>query len=283
MEYAMSTLITGKREFGSLVGVTVHEMAHSWFQHVLATNESKHEWMDEGFTSFISSLCMDQIMERNQDNPFEGSYKGYYYLVSTGREQPQSTHADRYAFNTGYGISAYSKGAVFLAQLGYVVGQENLMKSIRKYYEDFKFRHPTPNDMIRSVEKVSGMELDWYLMDWTQTTNTIDYGVKKVEDAGGQTRVELERIGLMPMPVDLLVVFKDNSQKSFYVPLRMMHGEKENPYPSIPRKVLSDWPWAQPTYEVLIDADLEDIQAIVIDPSNLMADIDAQNNFWQPE
>ncbi|MCG8522418.1 MAG: M1 family metallopeptidase, partial [Pseudomonadales bacterium] len=59
MEYAMSTLITGEREFGSLVGVMVHEMAHSWFQHVLATNESKHEWMDEGFTSFISSLCMN--------------------------------------------------------------------------------------------------------------------------------------------------------------------------------------------------------------------------------
>ena len=283
MEYPMSTLITGERQFPSLVGVMAHEMAHSWFQHLLATNESKHEWMDEGFTSFISSLCMNQIMERNQDNPFEGSYKGYYYLVSTGREQPQSTHADRYAFNTGYGISAYSKGAVFLAQLGYVVGQENLMTSIRKYYEDFKFRHPTPNDMIRSVEKVSGMELDWYLTDWTQTTNTIDYGVKKVENAGGQTRVELERIGLMPMPIDLLVVFKDNSQKSFYVPLRMMHGEKENPYPSIPRTVVSDWPWAQPTYELLIDANLEDIQAIVIDPSNLMADIDAQNNFWQAE
>ena len=54
MEYGMSTLITGNRSFGSLVGVTAHEMAHSWFQFVLATNETKHEWMDEGFTSYIS-------------------------------------------------------------------------------------------------------------------------------------------------------------------------------------------------------------------------------------
>ncbi len=283
MEYPMSTLITGEREFPSLVGVMAHEMAHSWFQHLLATNENKHEWMDEGFTSFISSLCMNQIMDRNLENPFEGSYKGYYYLVSTGREQPQSTQADRYAFNTGYGISAYSKGAVFLAQLGYVIGQENLMKSIRKYYEDFKFKHPTPNDMIRSAEKISGMELDWYLTDWTQTTNTIDYSVKSVEAAGGQTRVVLERLGLMPMPLDVLVVMKDNTQKSYYMPLRMMRGAKENPYPNVPRTVLSDWPWAQPSYEVLIDANIADIQAIVIDPSSLMADIDAQNNFWQAE
>jgi len=49
MEYAMCTLITGEREFGSLVGVTAHEMAHSWFQHILATDEAQHEWMDEGF------------------------------------------------------------------------------------------------------------------------------------------------------------------------------------------------------------------------------------------
>ena len=53
MEYAMATLITGKRKFGSLFGVTAHEMAHTWFQFLLATNESLHPWMDEGFTSYI--------------------------------------------------------------------------------------------------------------------------------------------------------------------------------------------------------------------------------------
>lgn len=283
MEYPMSTLITGERQFGSLVGVMVHELAHSWFQHLLATNESKHEWMDEGFTSFISALCMNEIMERGEENPFSGSYRGYYYLVGTGREQPQATHADRYAFNAGYGVSAYSKGAVFLAQLGYVIGQDKLMGSIRKYFHDFKYKHPVPNDMIRSAEKISGMELDWYLTDWTQTTNTIDYGIREVSSQDGKTQVGLERLGLMPMPIDLLVVYRDGSRKSFYMPLRMMRGEKDNPYPNIPREVLEDWPWAQPEYSLVIDAPLEDIQAIVIDPSGLMADIDTENNYWQPE
>lgn len=283
MEYAMSTLITGERTFGSLVGVTAHELAHSWFQHILASNESKHEWMDEGFTSFISGLYMNEYMGEKKDNPFEGAYKGYYRLATSGKEQPQTTHSDRYALNFAYGVTAYSKGEIFLAQLGYVIGQEKLMEALRKYYDDFKFKHPTPNDIKRSAEKVSGIELDWYLTDWTQTTNTIDYGVKTVADMEGKTKVTLERIGLMPMPQDILVVYEDGTQETFYAPLRMMRGEKENPYPSLNRTVLPDWPWAFPTYDFTIDRPVNEVRAIVLDPSQLMADINRENNVFQNE
>ena len=283
MEYAMSTLITGERKFGSLVGVTAHEMAHSWFQHILASNESKHEWMDEGFTSFISGLYMNEFMGEKKDNPFEGAYKGYYRLATSGKEQPQTTHSDRYDLNFAYGVTAYSKGEIFLAQLGYVIGQDKLMEALRKYYDDFKFKHPTPNDIKRSAEKVSGIELDWYLTDWTQTTNTIDYGVKSVKEMDGKTQVTLERIGLMPMPQDILVVYEDGSQETFYAPLRMMRGEKENPYASLSRTILPDWPWAYPTYDFTIDKPLGEVKAIVLDPSELMADINRDNNVYQKE
>lgn len=282
MEYAMSTLITGKRQFGSLVGVMVHEMAHSWFQHVLATDESKYEWMDEGFTTFISSLCMNEIMEQGRDNPFEGSYKGYYALVNSGLELPQTTHADRYTTNFAYGIAAYSKGSIFLSQLGYVIGQDKLMETIRKYFDDFKFKHPVPNDIKRTAEKVSGMELDWYLTDWTQTTNTIDYSIKSVEADGEKTRVVLERIGAMPMPLDILIVDTTGNQETYYIPLRMMRGEKDNPYPSLNRTVLDDWAWAYPSYEFVIDKPIGEVQAIAIDPSQLMADVNGENNVYQP-
>ncbi|MEM9648870.1 MAG: M1 family metallopeptidase [Bacteroidota bacterium] len=282
MEYAMSTLITGNRSFGSLVGVMVHEMAHSWFQHVLATNESKHEWMDEGFTTFISSLCMNEIMEQGKDNPFEDSYKGYYALVNSGLEKPQATHADRFATNFAYGISAYSKGSIFLSQLGYVIGQDKLMETVRKYFEDFKFKHPVPNDIKRTAEKVTGMELGWYLTDWTQTTNTIDYSIKNVVADGTKTKVTLERIGEMPMPIDLLVAYADGTQETYYIPLQMMRGEKANPYTSLKRTVVDDWAWAHPTYELVIDKPIAEIQAMVIDPSQLMADVNGENNVYQP-
>jgi len=281
MEYAMCTLITGKRSLPSLVGVTAHEMAHSWFQHILATNEAKHEWMDEGFTSFISDLAMNEIMpnkNKKQDNPFQSAYNNYFAMVAGGKEQPQSTHADRYDENKVYGISSYSKGTVFLTQLGYLIGAENMMKTLKRYYHDYKFTHPTPNDFKRSAERVSGAVLDWYLVDWTQTTNTIDYGIKEIKDDG---KVILERIGRTPMPLDILVVYEDDSMESFYIPNPLMRYEKENPYPQIKRTVLEGWGWAYPTYELTLSKPKSAIKAIVIDPSGLMADVNKDNNYYE--
>ena len=279
MEYAMCTLITGNRKFNSLLGVTSHEMAHSWFQFLLATNEAKHEWMDEGFTSYISNEALSAVNEEKNKNPQAGSYKSYYSLVKSGQEHPQTTHADRYTTNRSYGISAYSKGAVFLAQLEYVIGHDNLKKTLKRYFHDFSFKHPTPNDFIRSAEKVSGMELDWYLTDWTQTTNTIDYAVKNVLTETNKTTVVLERKGLMPMPIDLSVTYKDGSKESYYIPLQMMRGKKPNQNPNLDRMVLHDWAWAFPEYSFDIDNSKE-IKNITIDISGRMADIDLENNTF---
>ena len=154
------------------------------------------------------------------------------------------------------------------------------MKTLRRYYNDFKFKHPAPNDFKRTAEKVSGMQLDWYLTDWTQTTNTIDYGIKEVLEDENSTKVILERIGLMPMPVDVLVIYNDGTRETFYIPLRMMRGEKENPYPGLKRTLLPDWAWAYPTYGFSINIPKNTIQGIVIDPSGLMADIERENNTY---
>ena len=266
MEYAMSTLITGNRSFGSLVGVTAHELAHTWFQFLLASNEAKHEWMDEGFTSYISDWAMNTIFDEGKVKPNENAYQSYYYLAKSGKEQPLTTHADRYMFNQAYGIAAYAKGSVFLSQLGYVIGADNLKKTIKKYFKDFAFKHPKPLDIIRTAEHVSGLELDWYLIDFAQTTNTIDYAVKTVDS----NAITLERIGLMPMPIDLTVTYTDGSSEDFYIPLQMMRGEKPTT-----ATLLSDWAWAYPTYTFETS---KTIQSVEIDPKGLMADIEKENN-----
>lgn len=283
MEYAMLTLIIGERNFGSLVGVTAHELAHAWFQHLLATNESKHEWMDEGFTSYISDLAVNEVMDQGMENPFTGSYRSYERLAKSGVEQPQSTHADRYEYNAAYGASAYSKGSVFLSQLGYIIGEENLKKTLKRYYNEWKFKHPTPNDFIRVAEKVSGAELDWYLTDWTQTTNTIDYAIQAVEEEASNTRVVLLRNGIMPMPVELKVTYNDGTSEDIYIPLQMMRWEKpgfnEN-------QIKDDWAWAYPTYSFMLNKPKSQVTKIEIDPSQMMADIDRSNNVYpkqQPE
>ncbi len=269
MEYGMCTLITGERIYKSLVGVTAHEFAHTWFQFLLATNEAKHEWMDEGFTSYISSLAMNEILQQNKENPHEGSYKSYTKLATSGLEEPQSLYADRFYFNKAYGASAYSKGAVFLAQLGYIIGENNLKITLKKYFETFKFKHPTPNDFKRTAEKVSGLQLDWYLNEWTQTTHVIDYAVKAINT----TEIVLENKGLMPMPIDAKVTYTDGSTESFYIPLQMLLGKKPTT-----ATVLTDWSWVQPTYSFTTS---KPIQSIEIDPLQRMADINRNNNFLE--
>ena len=280
MEYAMCTLILGQGDWDGLLGVTAHEMAHSWFQHVLASNESKHGWMDEGFTSFLEDYGLNEIAETKVENPFSGAYKGYFWMANSGKELPQSTHADRFDENRVYSITSYSKGELFLTQLMYLIGKENLLKTLKKYYADFKFKHPTPNDIKRTAERVTGANLDWYLMDWSATTNTIDYGIKEVKENAATTLVTLERIGRMPMPMDVLVEYTDGTSESFYIPLRMMSFEKENPTPAIKRTVLNDWAWAYPTYELNIAKPKSSIKKISLDPSGLMADVKPENNSF---
>ncbi len=257
-------------------------MAHAWFQGVLGINESKFYWMDEGFTSYIADLAVSTVMEKKlqeDEAPFQTAYNNYSYMARSGKEQPLSTHGDRYEINQNYGIAAYSKGAVFLTQLGYLIGRENLDQSIKRFYEEFKFTHPNPNDFKRVAEKVSGANLDWYLVDWTQTTNTIDYGIKSVENKSDKTQVTLERIGLMPMPLEVAVVYQDNTMELFYVPLNLMRFNKPNEYP-INRTILRSWTWAHPTYTFEINTPKANIQAININPTGLMADINSENDYY---
>ena len=283
MEYAMLTLITGNRNFDSLVGVTAHELAHSWFQHVLATNEMKYEWMDEGFTTYISTLAEDEVLNKNNFFPLERSYNNYLYLALSGKEEPQQTNANRYEYNLAYELSAYSKGAVFLGQLGYVIGADKLAKTLKEYYRLHKFQHPSPNDFRRIAERVSGIQLKWYLTDWTQTIKTIDYGIKSVEGDETKTIIKIERIGSMPMPLEILVNFKDKPSEVHYIAIPLMRGEKQNPYKT-KWTVHKDWPWAHTEYELIIDHPKSKIKDIFIDPSYYMADTDRDNNayFNQP-
>ncbi len=267
MEYGMCTLITGKRKLKSLIGVVRHEMAHSWFQFVLATNESEHPWMDEGFTSFVNTMA-DQTLDGQTKFPFERVYQTYTYLVKSGKNEPLTTQGDRYNTNMAYGINSYYKGQLFLSQLMYLIGEDNLEKTLHKYYKDWKFKHPTPNDITRTAEKVSNLELHWYLNEWVETMHVIDYAIEKVEGKN----ITLKRIGPMPMSIDLKVTYTDGSEENFYIPTRMLYGNKPTT-----ATVLKDWAWAVPTYKIQTK---KDVKTVEIDPSKLMWDVDLSNNTY---
>ena len=273
MEYAMCTMITGERSYPSLLGVTAHEMAHAWFQHLLATNEAKHAWMDEGFTEYITSLSENYVNNENPEFPHKSSYDRYYLLAKSGFEQAQTIHSDRYDYNFAYGASAYSKGSVFLSQLGYIIGKENLNKTLRRYYEEFKFKHPTPNDFKRIAEKVSDLELEWYLNEWTRTPHKIDYGID-ISSLEDERVITLKRKARIPMPIEVVVSFEDGSSDMYYIPNDLLHG-----YKTFKNEVylMEPWNWASTEYEFEVQGNKK-VSKVEIDPSKRIADVNQMDN-----
>ena len=281
MEYAMCTLMVGNEKYERLVGTAAHELAHAWFQHLLATDEAAYPWMDEGFTSYIEYLAEHQILKTKKTaNPFDSAYKGYFGLVKSGFQEPTITHSDRFATNYAYSVTAYYKGLLFLTQLDYLMGNEALQKTLKRYYNEYAFKNPTPNDFIRIAEKVSGMQLQWFLNEFMETDHTADYAISKVEGKGNKTEVTLKRVGRLPLSIDLWVTDKAGNIRYVYVPLRMTYAEKPNTYPAYPRTVLPAWGWGNPTYTFTLDMPLEDIKSITLDPENKSVDTDKENNSF---
>lgn len=279
MEYPMATLITGHRSLRSLTGVSVHEAAHSWYQGVLATNEALYEWMDEGFTSFATDRTMLHLFADPTRRPNQMAYQGYISLALSGKEEALITHADHYATNYGYGMAAYSKGEVLLAQLGYIMGDEVRDRALKRYFDTWKFKHPTSSDFKRVMELESGIELDWYFEYFEQSTHTIDYSIELVEATDSGARITLERIGRMPMPVDVVVTLRDGSQHMYTIPMVIMRGHKTQPSDFDGSfTVAADWPWVETAYALEIDLAASQIASIEIDSAKGMADLDRSNN-----
>ncbi len=282
MEYPMATLITGNRTLPSLVGVSVHELMHSWFQMVLGSNEALYPWMDEGFTSYASNEVMNHLKIKKLipgeplDNPHIKDINGYINFSLSGKEEPLITHSDHYVTNTAYGVGSYTKGEVLLEQIKYIIGEQAFESGMLQYFETWKFKHPNSNDFFRVMEKVSGLELDWFKEYFVYTTHTIDY---EIEDFKDKT-IFLKNKGFMPMPLDITVKTKDGKQFQYYIAQEIMRGEKKGDKVFKNFKVLEDWAWTHPNYSFKINQKLSEIESIEIDASKRLADVDRSNNIW---
>lgn len=280
MEYPMCTMIIGERP--GLAGLMAHEASHSWFQAVLASNESMYAWFDEGFTDYSSAESEANMTGKPIAEAHRGSYEGYFSLVRSGLQEPMSTLSDHFSTNRAYGTSAYSMGAVYLHQIRYIIGEDNFYKGMQRYFNTWKMRHPEPNDFLRVMEKTSGLQLKWFANYWLYQTKRIDYGVKSAVEEAGATNVTLERIGQLPMPIDLVVTYKDGKKELFYIPLNETFGSKPVEDKTMARTDLNEWYWTSPTYTFKISKPLSEIALIEIDPQMRMADIVKDNNKFDP-
>ena len=297
MEYAMATLLKGPG-----LGTVFHEWMHSWYQHILGTNESLFPWMDEGFTSyaeeavsyeynqtfatsspFISAREKAQILVGNERAKTQlpavqyGNYMGYLGLAKSGLEEPMSTHSDHFNTNYAYSSAAYSKGGTFLGFLGYIIGDSVRDKVLINYYNTWKFKHPNANDFIRVAEKTSGIQLEWFKEYWVNSTKTVDFGLNDIQATPTGAIISLQRIGKMPAPLEVLITYKDGSSELHYIPLDLMLANKvaegnDN------RIVHPECKWVQPTYTFETSKPLSALKSIEIDPSFRLPDVNRSNN-----
>lgn len=280
MEYPMGTLITGERPLISLVGVSVHEWMHSWYQMMLATNEAMYPWMDEGFTSYASTEVMNHLRKKGLipgdaiDNPHLRSVVGFANFTQSGLEEPLSTHSDHYNTNTAYGTASYTKGQLTLVQLSYILGDKVMRQGLLRYFNDWKFKHPTPEDFFRIMEKTSQTELDWFKDYWVNTTKTIDYGL----DTLIGDKLTIKKIGDFPMPLDIVVTTTKGEKQMYYIPLSLMRNDKSPEEKMDEYKIAKDWDWTNSTYTLQLKTKAKNILSIEIDPSGRMLDVNRDNN-----
>lgn len=285
MEYPMATLLKGPG-----LGTVFHEWMHSWYQMMMGTNEAEHPWMDEGFTSWaeeeVNAYYQRQTGgERVAARPLlplnhSGAYRSYFSLVKSGLAEPMTTFSDHYNTNFAYSVNAYSKGEIFIEQLGYLVGDSIRDAIMLEYYKRWRFKHPAPSDFIKVAKDVSKLQLDWYKEYWINTTKTIDYAIDSLWEQNGKSILRLKRIGQMPMPIDVKFTFKDSTTELHYIPLDLMLGEK--PARAGEKRIVDPyWNWTNPTYELVFDKRLFDIKSVEIDPTKRMADVDPRNNLLE--
>ncbi len=280
MEYPMCTLILGEGTFKPLVGLVSHEVAHSWFQSTLASNEALYAWMDEGFADFARNEAMASMF--NEEGPHNRTYSSYFDYVKSPKREPASQHSDHFNTNLAYSRSAYTLGNVFLQQMKYLIGDKDFYAGMLRYYNTWKMKHPEPNDFIRVMEKQSGLQLHWYLRYFISTTRSVDYAIDSVMEQDGGVRVDLARIGDFPMPIDLVVTYTDGSKELFYIPMNELMGSKPVEDNGLKRTNAISWPWVNKSYTVQISKPLAAIASMDIDPSQRMADVDRINNRWEP-
>ncbi|MCE2743359.1 MAG: M1 family metallopeptidase, partial [Fluviicola sp.] len=217
MEYPTITVIgnTGNKE--ELEVVIVHEVGHNWFYGILGSNERVHGWMDEGMNTLnevryvqtkypentrFSDMILNGKFHLDNLDHHDLSDISYRFTAVMGEDQPIETHSADFT-GANYGSIMYMKTGLVMFYLKDYLGEELFGKCQHAYFEEWKFKHPQPEDMRASFEKTSGKDLSWLFKDLIQTTNHIDYKIVNVKKVENGTEVKVKNKGQVNGPIEV--------------------------------------------------------------------------------
>lgn len=220
MEYPTITVIGNASSAMELEIVIVHEVGHNWFYGILGSNERVHGWMDEGLNT-LNEMRYIQTKYPNNTNMSDMVLGGRFHmndldhhdmgdifyrtLAVLGEDQPLETHSADFT-DANYGAIMYQKTGLIFFYLKDYLGEANFDRAMKAYFEEFKFKHPQPEDIRRVLESHAGKKLDWFFNDLVNTTNHIDYHLGCVHRRGNQWEVTVKNRGQVdgPIPVNVL-------------------------------------------------------------------------------
>jgi hypothetical protein len=258
MEYPMIAFCSVESRGPSLFGVTDHEFGHEWFPMVVGSDERRHAWMDEGINTFMnqySTLAYYDQSPAQVRQSFRAAVREG--AIDRAADRPILTYSDRIPYDQ-LGFLAYNKPAAGLFLLReYVLGAERFDAAFRSYYDRWAYRHPQPADFFRTIEDVTGEDLDWFWRGWFFSNDRIDQALTNVSTSGDTTRVQVAQQAGLPMPVELRIERDDGSAATRRLPVEAFFSED--------------------TYTAVVPGDAE---RVVIDPRGYLPDVDMDDNAW---
>lgn len=188
-------------------GLVMHETTHQWLHGMLANNEWKAGWLDEGFTSFVTDWYFE---EKGQADVWDQTMEGLAQLERRGLAQPVGLPGEAFRDPATYNAMTYDKASVVFRMLRELLGDDVFRRVMRAFYDRNKLQHVDEADFAAVAEEVSGRELDWFFRQWLHSTDTLDYGIggastARLPDGRWRTTVEVLRLGRAWMPVQLQV------------------------------------------------------------------------------
>ena len=218
MEYPMITVINNMPDAKSLDNVLAHEAFHNWFQGMLATDERKHAWMDEGLTSWLEGRYMEKYYGGNSLlEGMPGWMTGlpgardaglFHQLFAKTKRHPKPNAAPDSLTELQYNYTAYTQPNLLFSQLESSLGKAEFENRLQDYYQRWAMKHPTPAHL---QESLGGAEVAWLFDKMLLDNQTPDYSIESVTIEDGQLTVVIANEGSVPSPFPLSFQLQDDS------------------------------------------------------------------------